>query len=270
MVSKVRVSKKDISKLKRLERNVKAKQYRLRKVHHVEENFNFKSLSDIKSGTRKELNNYYSKLQHFTNRNYHRYKKISDDFSVPMNEYKQFVSNVDKANKQRSHVKKLVDSIVETPNKSNDVFSYYQGILRNPKMHFLDNVSKDLSMIHDKYQWHKKFNLYSKYADSHYSAKSVALMKKNYLNAINNSERGLMNGHNKREVHLLSNRIKRMPLMMFYAMYLSDDDLDFTFIYEYEDRDLMVNKINSAIDLAQKGTYTKNKKNIDKGNFDKW
>lgn len=263
-MAKIRIMKRDIAKLKKLETAVRRKQRRILRVHNIEQPFNFKSITDIKSGSRQELNNYYKRLEKFTAYKSHRYKRINDEVSVPYNEYKQYERNLKAANKQRKTMREAVNKILKVPTGKMSAYDYFQGILRNPKMEFTAPLSADLTRIHDYYDWKRKYSSIMRYADKNFSAKSVKQMKTNYIHAILNPERGLMSGHNKREVKLLANRIKRMNNFQFYAMYLSEENLDFTYIYEYDDREAMVNLVNSAIDLSYKGAYGKNFKSFKK------
>lgn len=260
---RTRASKRDTEKLKRLERNVKAKQRRIKKHHNINVDFRFKEIEDI---TPKQAKLYEQKLEKFTSRKTHQYKRINDEFSIPLEEYKRFKKNVEDANKNRKRVRDKVDKMLSKPqlaqssNYSGSFLDYYSGLLGNPKMHFLDPLSVNLRGTHSYKEFKEKDKVYRRYANPNYIEKSVRDMKRNYIKGILNPDRGIVSGSNPDVARRLANRIKRMPLEDFYAMYLSEENLDWTYIYNEEDKEMMASLIDSSIDRAYAGEYVNGEK----------
>lgn len=254
---RARITKRDSARLQKLERNVRAKQRRILKNHDINISFDFKDTSKM---TRDQLNNYYAKLEKFTSRSQHQFKRVNEDLSVPMNEYLDFRRNVKKANQQRAKVKKKVDAIIKQPRGSEGTgltpTQAIEGVLGSPKLHFLDKLSGSLAGTHSLGDFRKKADSYRRYANDRFIAHSVEIMRENYAKAITNSERGLITGDNPQKARLLARRIRNMPLEDFYAMYLSEENLDFTYIYNDPDKDAIAEIIDSAITATYRGDFT--------------
>lgn len=251
----VRFTKNDRVKIKRLERNVLAKQRRIKKNFGVNEWFYFRPLSDIKSGTRAELNQYYKELQSFTNRNNHRYKKVND-VTVPYDEYRELVNNIEKANRNRRKIRNKVNKRLSTPkSKTNDMLNYISGLLGNQKMYFLENIDKEqtLSRIKNTSDFNKMQERFKEESSPNYYDERLHRMKENYIKAIYNPENGLFAEGDVEQIAQLTNRISSMSDMDFYTWYLSDEDLDFVYIYEDVDKQSRLDYLNASIDNYEVG-----------------
>lgn len=253
-----RISNSVEGKLKRLERNAKAKQSRIKKKHGINVDFRYKQIEDL---TPKQAELYEAKLQKFTSRNTHQYKRINNEFSVPLRDYQRFQEDIKQANIYRTQMREKVDLLVkksplaEKSGYSGSMLDYYRGLLGNPKMHFLDPLTGSLTGTHSPKEFEMKAKLYRKYANEHYIEDRVRDMKRNYIKGILNPERGIISGADPEKARRLARRLRRMPLQDFYAMYLSEENLDWTYIYNELDKDMMAELVNSSIDRAYAGEY---------------
>lgn len=235
---RVRITKNDRVKIKKLERNVLRKQQRIRKNYGIEEWFPFRPFEDIQSGTRSQLNKYYEELQSFTNRNNHRYKRINN-IVVPYDDYRELVRNIEKTNRNRAKARNKVNKYIGNPKKGPlTAIEYYSGVLGSQKMHFLENQNKEalLRSINSKERFQILQNRFRDLSRDEYFDESLNRMKQNYIKAIYNPENGLLSEANPDILAEIVNRINNLSDMQFYAWYLSDEDLDFVYIYEDIDK----------------------------------
>ena len=120
---------RDKQAIKRLERNVKRKQRRLANKFGVKVDFKFKAERTLKRGSRKAFNEYKRDLEKYTNRNSHRYKRVSDYYSVPLSEYQTFAKDLKIVNRQNEAIRKELATMVRydvygKPYTSKDEFMY--------------------------------------------------------------------------------------------------------------------------------------------------
>lgn len=247
---------------KELERKVANRIKNVQKKYHYALSFDFRNAEALRG---KALDLYRRALNRFLNSSATRFKTIKNEreaFSVPASEYNRFMKLVKKANKQRLTTKRKVEKMLKPPEfmkkskvKTNSILEAMQGVLQEPKMEFLQPLSNSLSMVHSLEEFRQRLSSFEKRADSKYIAERISQMKENYIHAILNQENGLFSGSNDDAVSRIVSRISKMSDDDFYAMYLSDEDLDFTYIYNEEDKMYMVNKIEGALDQADKGIF---------------
>jgi hypothetical protein len=245
-----------------LERKVHNRIANVAKKYGVELNFDFRDRSVLKG---KALDNYRRNLLRFINSNATKFKAVKNEqetFYVPLDEYNRFNKAVRVANKNRSKTKSSVEKMLKPPEfmkkskiKTDSIIDAMRGVLQEPKMEFLQPLSHSLSMVHSLDEFRQRLASFEKRADANYIADRISMMKENYIKAILNQENGLVGGGNDDTVSSIIDRLNKMSNDDFYAMYLSDEDLDFTYIYNEEDKQYMVNKISAAIDQADKGIF---------------
>lgn len=245
-----------------LERKVRNRINNVAKKYGADLSFDFR---DSSSMSRKSKDHYRRNLLSFLNSSRTKFKTIHNEqetFYVPLDEYKRFNKAVRTANKQRAKTKQSVEKMLKPPEfmkkskiKTDSIIDAMRGVLQEPKMEFLQPLSHSLSMVHSLDEFRQRLASFEKRADANYIDDRISMMKENYIKAILNQENGLVSGVNDDAVNSIIDRLTKMSNDDFYAMYLSDEDLDFTYIYNEEDKQYMVNKISAAIDQADKGIF---------------
>ena len=245
-----------------LERKVQSRIANVAKKYGVELHFDFRDRTVLKN---KALDNYRRNLLRFINSNTTKFKAVKNEqetFYVPVDEYNRFNKAVREANKNRSKTKSSVEKMLKPPEfmkkskiKTDSIIDAMRGVLQEPKMEFLQPLSNSLGMVHNLAEFRQRLDSFEKRADANYIADRIGMMKENYVKAILNQENGLVGSGDDDAVSSIIDRLSKMSNDDFYAMYLSDEDLDFTYIYNEEDKQYMINKISAAIDQADKGIF---------------
>lgn len=256
-IKRVRLTKNDRAKLKRLERNVKAKQARIKRNYGVNQWFNFMPLEMIKDMTRKDLNSYYASLESFTNRNNHRYKKIND-VTVPYDQYRELSKNIDETNRQRSKYRNKLNRVLGNTRKHSSSkmtpLEFTQGLLGSQKMHYYESVNKKqiLNSITSTDQFRKLSFRFKEFSSSIFLDEKAHQMRLNYMTAVRNAENGLLSDTSGEIVDEIVNSVNKMSDFAFVALYMSDEDLDFIYIYEDIDKALRAEYILSKIERFER------------------
>lgn len=247
---------------KDLEQKVRNRINNVAKKYGADLSFDFRDYSSL---SRKSKDSYRRNLLIFLNSSKTKFKTIHNEqetFYVPLEEYNRFNKAVRVANKQRAKTKQSVEKMLKPPEfmkkskiKTDSIIDAMRGVLQEPKMEFLQPISNSLGMVHSPDEFRERLGIVEKRADPHYISNRISMMKENYIKAILNQENGLVGGGNDDAISSIIDRLSKMSNDDFYAMYLSDEDLDFTYIYNEEDKQYMVNKISAAIDQADKGIF---------------
>lgn len=267
--SKIRWRKRDQNDVKRLERNVKRKQARLRSKYGVKVAFKFKAERTLKRGNRKEFNEYKKQLKKFTEYGEHRYKRVSDNYSVPLSEYQQFAKNLKTVNKRNAKIRDKLDNIVRYDSQGNaytkkDSFMYsilgdYLTEPFKPKV-----ASKD---YWNKSDFEKYRDYISRLANPVTNGSIQKQMQNNYMQALvrtlgtNLDDKvdgidadGLPNYSIDYKDYLddpkLAKVIKNLSDLsfeQFITMYVQQRGIEFSFIYDREQRDNNLELIETAI-----------------------
>ena len=227
-------TKHRIDQIERLNRSVRSKQSRLKRLYGVEIQHSIKGINDFKSGT--EYKEYVKTLQGFTDYNAYRYVKLETGDILPYQEIK----DLQKANRERNKVnrdrlKKALKIIKEETGESLNLYDFDNNpdLYRKKKLSKLQPIDDTIKDITAKYQLRtsikraegqaKKVQIPSYYEDS------KRIPWENFLQSLK-TEFGSFPAHIQ-----LYNYVQRKGYRWFYRMYISDQIPVFEYMYKYED-----------------------------------
>lgn len=229
-----RITKNRTDQLERLNKSVRSKQSRLKRLYNVDISNEIRSINDFNSSV--EYNNYVKTLESFTDYNAYRYAELPSGEVVEYSNLKKLQQENIKRNKvNRDRLKKSLTII----NKGRSEKLYLKDFDENPDLYSEYNVSShkpvdtNISVIKDRYQYGSSIKRAVESAQK--AAKSSTYterQKQNYDNFLRSvvTEFSVFKAHKQ-----LLRYVRGKGIRWFNAQYISGAIPVFEYMYKYED-----------------------------------
>lgn len=254
---KFRITKNRTAELERLNRSVRSKQSRLKRLYDVDISNEIKSINDFKSSV--EYNNYIKTLEGFTDYNAYRYAELPSGEVIKYSDLQE----LQRKNKERNKVnRERLKKSLKIINEGQENKIYLRDFDENPEMYEDNNLvslkplDTNITTIRDRYSYGSSIKRAVESAVHAIKPKTYTDRQfQNYDNFLRSvvTEFSAFKAHKQ-----LLRYVRRKGIAWFNAQYIKGLIPVFEYMYKYED----YRRRFIATMLNFKFTQT--------DNFDKW